>query len=142
MKTACKKAGIPYGRNQKNGFTYHDLIHTFNTNMRKAGVHDSVLMEITGHSTREMFDRYNTVDAAISRTLLRNTGRFCKTLDKMLDTMKNATYRYTGKPIKKRLLTVSPAKSLIDEGFGNAICVKCWCRRRDLNSHRHTPTRP
>jgi len=30
--------------------------------MRKAGVAESVIMAITGHSTREMFDRYNTVD--------------------------------------------------------------------------------
>jgi len=31
--------------------------------MRKAGVVDSVIMEMTGHSTREMFfDRYNTID--------------------------------------------------------------------------------
>jgi hypothetical protein len=30
--------------------------------MRKAGVQESVIMAITGHSTREMFDRYNTVD--------------------------------------------------------------------------------
>jgi len=40
----------------------HDLRHTFNTNMRKAGVSESVIMAITGHSTREMFDRYNTID--------------------------------------------------------------------------------
>lgn len=32
------------------------------TNMRTAGVPESVIMEITGHATREMFDRYNTVD--------------------------------------------------------------------------------
>lgn len=30
--------------------------------MRKAGVPESVIMAITGHSTRAMFDRYNTVD--------------------------------------------------------------------------------
>ncbi|CCK79656.1 tyrosine-type recombinase/integrase [Desulfobacula toluolica] len=42
--------------------TAHDLRHTFNTYMRKAGTHDTVTMDITGHSTREMFDRYNTVD--------------------------------------------------------------------------------
>jgi len=30
--------------------------------MRKAGTHDTITMDITGHSTREMFDRYNTVD--------------------------------------------------------------------------------
>ena len=62
VRTACKKAGIKYGRFTKGGFVFHDLRHTFNTNMRKAGVPESVIMEITGHSTREMFDRYNHVD--------------------------------------------------------------------------------
>jgi hypothetical protein len=32
-------------------------------NMRKAGVPESVIMDITGHSTRAMFDRYNTIDS-------------------------------------------------------------------------------
>jgi integrase len=64
LKSACVKAKIPYGRKVKNGFTFHDLRHTFNTNMRKAGVPESVIMEITGHTTKEMFDRYNTIDKA------------------------------------------------------------------------------
>jgi integrase len=63
LANACQKAKIPYGRFTKDGFIYHDLRHGFNTYMRKAGVPESVIMEITGHSTREMFDRYNTVDA-------------------------------------------------------------------------------
>jgi hypothetical protein len=29
--------------------------------MRKAGVPEKLIMKITGHSTREMFDRYNTI---------------------------------------------------------------------------------
>jgi integrase len=62
IANACEKAKILYGRKTKGGFTFHDLRHTFNTNMRKAGVAESVIMDITGHSTREMFDRYNTVD--------------------------------------------------------------------------------
>jgi integrase len=62
LSRACKAAGIKYGRNVKGGFVFHDLRHTFNTNMRKAGVPETVIMKITGHSTREMFDRYNTVD--------------------------------------------------------------------------------
>ncbi|MBW2048776.1 MAG: tyrosine-type recombinase/integrase [Deltaproteobacteria bacterium] len=62
LENACKDAEIPYGCKAENGFTFHDLMHTFNTNMRKAGVAESVIMKITGHSTREMFDRYNTVD--------------------------------------------------------------------------------
>jgi len=59
---ACEKADIIYGRFKKGGFVLHDCRHTFNTNMRKAGVEESVIMSITGHSTREMFDRYNVVD--------------------------------------------------------------------------------
>lgn len=62
LRRACKKADIVYGRKEKGGFVFHDLRHTFNTNMRKAGVQESVIMEITGHSTREMFDRYNNID--------------------------------------------------------------------------------
>jgi len=62
LKTACNDAGIKYGRFEKGGFVFHDLRHTFNTNMRKAGIAESVIMKITGHSTREMFDRYNNID--------------------------------------------------------------------------------
>lgn len=62
LRQACEDARIPYGRAVKGGFVFHDLRHTFNTNMRKAGVPESVIMRITGHSTRSMFDRYNTVD--------------------------------------------------------------------------------
>ena len=42
-------------------FRFHDLRHTFVTNLRRAGVHDFVIMEITGHKTMSMFKRYNTV---------------------------------------------------------------------------------
>jgi len=62
MREACKEAGIVWGKNVKDGFIFHDLRHTFNTNMRKAGVFESVIMSITGHSTRQMFDRYDTID--------------------------------------------------------------------------------
>ena len=55
LKVACRKAGIIYGRFEKNGFVFHDLRHSFVTFMRKAGVPESVIMEITGHSTQQMF---------------------------------------------------------------------------------------
>jgi integrase len=64
LKKACEKAGVTYGRTVNGGFTFHDLRHTFNTNMRKAAVDRSVIMQITGHSTESMFRRYNTVDEA------------------------------------------------------------------------------
>lgn len=62
LKKACEKVGIPYGRKVKDGVTMHDLRHCYNTYMRRAGVHDTVTMDITGHATLEMFGRYNTVD--------------------------------------------------------------------------------
>lgn len=61
FRLGMKKAGIPFGRTTPGGLTFHDLRHTFNTNMRKAGVPEKLIMKITGHSTREMFDRYNTI---------------------------------------------------------------------------------
>jgi len=59
---ACKDAKITYGRFVKDGFVFHDLRHTFNTYMRKSGVPQSVIMKITGHSTDEMFRRYDSID--------------------------------------------------------------------------------
>jgi integrase len=85
LKTACEEVGIPYGRYTKNGFIFHDLRHTFNTNMRKAGVAESVIMEITGHSTREMFDRYNTVDIEDTRKAIHQLGAYLRSGDQSGD---------------------------------------------------------
>lgn len=63
LKTACKNAGIIYGRKKRDGFTYHDLRHTFNTYMRKAGVDKEVIKAITGHETDAMYTRYNKIDS-------------------------------------------------------------------------------
>jgi integrase len=49
-------------RAKVKNFRFHDLRHTFNTNMRKAGVDQTVIMKLTGHKTLSMFSRYNTVD--------------------------------------------------------------------------------
>ena len=66
---ACRKAGI-------EDFRFHDLRHTFNTNMRKAGVDQSVIMKLTGHKTAAMFHRYNTVDTADAREAYRKLDAF------------------------------------------------------------------
>ena len=62
FKTLCEKAKVPYGRKVKGGLTFHDLRHSFNTYMRKAGVDKEVIKAITGHSTDSMFTRYNKID--------------------------------------------------------------------------------
>ncbi len=78
LKKGCKEAGIVYGRGVKGGFIFHDLRHTAVTNMRKAGVAESVIMTITGHETREMFDRYNSVDADDTRAGIDQMGIYLK----------------------------------------------------------------
>jgi integrase len=52
--TACKQASI-------EGFTFHDLRHTFNTNAYRAGVPIPTIMKITGHKSMAMFRRYTTI---------------------------------------------------------------------------------
>ena len=69
LVSACKEARISCGRKVKGGFTFHDLRHTFNTYIRRGWLR-SVIMQITGHSTMEMFDRYNTVDEEDARVAI------------------------------------------------------------------------
>ena len=99
---ACKKAGIIYGRFKKDGFIFHDLRHCFNTNMRKAGISESVVMSITGHSTREMFDRYNTIDKRDKKKAVDQLEVFFQSVDQSVDhNEKQATQ-------KSDLLNVTP----------------------------------
>jgi len=82
---ACDDAGITYGRFVKDGFVFHDLRHTFNTYMRKAGVAQSVIMKITGHSTDEMFRRYDTIDVDDAHQAIGQYRSFLQNLDQSLD---------------------------------------------------------
>ncbi|MEN6439411.1 MAG: tyrosine-type recombinase/integrase [Syntrophobacter sp.] len=55
LARAAEKAAI-------SDFRFHDLRHTFSTNMRRAGVEEVVTMKLTGHRTMSMYCRYSTVD--------------------------------------------------------------------------------
>ena len=90
IKKACEGAKILYGREIKGGFVFHDLRHTFNTNMRKAGVPESVIMKITGHSTREMFDRYNTIDRDDTRAAMAQLEGYLSNVDHSVDQIKES----------------------------------------------------
>ena len=50
----------------------------FNAYLRKAGVSELVVMDITGHSTREMFDRYNTIDGDDKKQAINRFQEFLR----------------------------------------------------------------
>ena len=55
---------------------FHDMRRSFTTHSRKAGNPESVVMKITGHKTRSVFDRYNIVDDDDLRTAIERTEKY------------------------------------------------------------------
>ncbi len=54
MRRAADAAGL-------GGLWFHDLRRSFVTNARRRGIPESVVMQMSGHKTREVFERYNII---------------------------------------------------------------------------------
>ncbi|WP_076750674.1 tyrosine-type recombinase/integrase [Desulfatitalea tepidiphila] len=76
LKSACKNAGIAWGRDVKGGFIFHDLRHTFVTDMRRAGVDRTVRMAITGHAIHDMDQRYDVVEESDKLEAIRRLEKY------------------------------------------------------------------
>ncbi len=53
--------------------------HTFNTNMLKAGVDQTVTMKLTGHKTNAMFLRYSHIDQEMGELAMGKLSSFLGT---------------------------------------------------------------
>jgi integrase len=76
-KTACLKAGCP-------GMLRHDFRRTAVRNMVNVGVAERVAMKVTGHKTRNVFDRYHIITPTDLQDVARKlTGTILGTMNQL-----------------------------------------------------------
>jgi integrase len=78
-ETACEKAGFPVGR-KTGGYVFHNTRHTAVTNLVNAGTPAHEAMNVSGHRTRSVFDRYSIRVDERTRAALRATTAYTDAL--------------------------------------------------------------
>jgi len=79
----CHKLGLGvYEKRLYKGLTIHDLRRSAARNLIRAGVSRGVAMQITGHKTEAIFERYNITDAADVRDALIKVGTYAQAVQR------------------------------------------------------------
>jgi len=107
LSSACERAGFTYGRND-TGFIFHDLRRTFFTDMRKAGVPESVIMEITGHSRKGVIARYDQIDIEDKRKAIKILADYRTSLLESSEKNLNQNLNQTPFEKKNEVSQISP----------------------------------
>ena len=79
---ACKKAGIPYGRKQAGGITFHDIRTAVKSYMEEAGVGEARRDAILGHSKKGMDAHYLFVS---DESLRQGMDQYTAWLDEQIE---------------------------------------------------------
>jgi integrase len=93
--TACKSAGIEHS-------LFHDLRRTAVTNMIEAGLSEKEAMEISGHKTRAVFDRYHIVSERRMRQNADKLSQFLEAKEAGLGEDKPSLGEVTGEALRSK----------------------------------------
>lgn len=67
----------------REDLTFHDLRRSFITRARRRGIPESLIMQMSGHRTRAVFDRYNVIEESDLQQAARTLGSLGEDLDEV-----------------------------------------------------------
>jgi hypothetical protein len=104
--SACKRAGVPE-------LLFHDLRRPAIRNMRLAGIAENVAMQISGHLTRPVLERYNIVSS-------RDPDEAATLMEKRL-TKELGTIRDSKEKLAQAQISNLPVRDCNEESYAESL---------------------